>query len=293
MTGPIAVEILAVGNELLRGEILDTNSHWICRLVNSRGGRVVRVTMLPDIEAEIVAAVRSAIDREVAVVFTSGGLGPTDDDLTLEAVAKGAGVELALDATAREMVRQRYDDFHVQGVLAEGGLNPFREKMAWLPKGAVPLHNPVGTAPGVLLSVGRTVIISLPGVPPELEGIIRHSLAAFIDQTFGNGGSFARSLTVRCNDESIMVPVLSRVVEGHPHVYIKTLARALGEVPELDILFTVIGGDAHQRQDWVDAAMAELEQGLTALGIEHWEKQRHLGDDSAWAPCVHQRCFIP
>jgi Predicted nucleotide-utilizing enzyme related to molybdopterin-biosynthesis enzyme MoeA len=134
MTGPIAVEILAVGNELLRGEILDTNSHWICRLVNSRGGRVVRVTMLPDIEAEIVAAVRSAIDREVAVVFTSGGLGPTDDDLTLEAVAKGAGVELALDATAREMVRQRYDDLHAQGVLAEGGLNPFREKMAWLPK---------------------------------------------------------------------------------------------------------------------------------------------------------------
>ena len=274
MSAPVTVEILVVGNELLRGEILDTNTHWLCRLINSRGGRVTRVTLLPDIEEEVAEAVRSAIDRGVDVVFTSGGLGPTDDDLTLAAVARGAGGALALDAAAREMGRQSYDDFHAQGVLAEGGLNPFREKMAWLPTGAEPLHNPVGTAPGVLLRAGRSVIISLPGVPPELEGIVTHSLADFMDQTFGAGGAFARSLTVRCNDESIMVPALSRVVGRYPQVYIKSLARALGEVPELDILFTVVGGDAETRQTLVDGAVAELQQGLTALGIAHWEKSR-------------------
>jgi molybdenum cofactor synthesis domain-containing protein len=273
MMEPATVEILAIGNELLRGEILDTNSHWICRLVNSRGGGVGRVTLLPDIKAEIVEAVRSAIERGVDVVFTSGGLGPTDDDLTLAAVAQGAGVPLALDQEAREMVRQRYDEFHAQGVLAEGGLNPFREKMAWLPVGAEPLHNPVGTAPGVLLRAGGTVIISLPGVPPELEGIITRSLADFLDQMFGSGGSFARTLTVRCNDESIMVPALSRVVERYPQVYIKSLARALGEVPELDILFTITGGTVQERQLLVDHAVAELQQGLSELGIVHWEKR--------------------
>lgn len=278
MSAPVTVEILVVGNELLRGEILDTNTHWLCRLINSRGGRVTRVTLLPDIEEEVAEAVRSAIARGVDVVFTSGGLGPTDDDLTLAAVARGAGVALALDATAREMVRQRYDDFHAQGVLAEGGLNPFREKMAWLPMGAEPLHNPVGTAPGVLLRAGRSVIISLPGVPPELEAIVTHSLADFMDQTFGAGGAFARSLTVRCNDESIMVPALSRVVDRYPQVYIKSLARALGEVPELDILFTVVGGDAEMRQTQVDGAVAELQQGLTALGIAHWEKSREADE---------------
>lgn len=276
MSAPVTVEIFVVGNELLRGEILDTNTHWLCRLINSRGGRVTRVTLLPDIEEEVAEAVRSAIARGVDVVFTSGGLGPTDDDLTLAAVARGAGVALALDATAREMVRQRYDDFYAQGVLAEGGLNPFREKMAWLPAGAEPLHNPVGTAPGVLLRAGQTVIISLPGVPPELEGIVTHSLANFMDQTFGAGGVFARSLTVRCNDESIMVPALSRVVGRYPQVYIKSLARALGEVPELDILFTAVGGDAELRQTQVDGAVAELQQGLTALGIAHWEKSREV-----------------
>ena len=112
MSRSMTVEILAVGNELLRGEIQDTNAHWICRLINSRGGRVARATMLPDIEEVIARAVRSAIARGVAMVFVSGGLGPTDDDLTLAAVAKGAGVELALNATALQMVRERYDNFH-------------------------------------------------------------------------------------------------------------------------------------------------------------------------------------
>jgi molybdenum cofactor synthesis domain-containing protein len=272
MTQQVTVEILAIGNELLRGEILDTNTHWICQLVNSRGGRVVKVTMLPDIEEEIAGAVREAIRRGVGLVLTSGGLGPTDDDLSLAAVAKGAGVELALDARAREMVRQRYDDFYGQGVIAEGGLNPFREKMAWLPVGAEPLHNPVGTAPGVLLQVGQTAIISLPGVPPELKGILNGTLKTFFDQRFGSGGSFSRMLTVRCNDESIMAPALSRVVAHYPQVYIKSLARALGEVPELDILFTASGGEVGEREQWVNGAAAELQQELSALGIDHWEK---------------------
>lgn len=266
------VAILAIGNELLRGEILDTNSHWICQMVNSRGGRVVRVSLLPDIEAEIAAAVRDAIERGVGLVFTSGGLGPTDDDLTLAAVAKGVGVALRLDSQAREMVRQRYDDFHAQGVIAAGGLNPFREKMAWLPAGARPLHNPVGTAPGVLLRVGPTTIISLPGVPPELKGIVEQSLKEEMDRFFGIGGAFARTLTVRCNDESIMAPALTRVVAAYPQVYIKSLARALGEVPELDILFTATGSGVDACALWVNGAVAHLQQGLTALGIAHWEK---------------------
>ncbi|MGD9949380.1 MAG: competence/damage-inducible protein A [Desulfobulbus sp.] len=274
MAKQITVEILAIGNELLRGEILDTNTHWICQLVNSRGGQVVRVTMLPDIEDEIAAAIRAAIARRVGLVFTSGGLGPTDDDLSLAAVAKGAGVDLVLHSRAREMVRQRYDDFYAQGVMTEGGLNPFREKMAWLPKGAKPIYNPVGTAPGVLLLIGPTTIISLPGVPPELKGIINGSLKEFLDERFGSGGSFARMITVHCNDESIMAPALSRVVADYPQVYIKSLARPLGEVPELDILFTATSGEVNEREQWVNGAVADLQQGLTALGLEHWLKKK-------------------
>ena len=277
MARQVTVEILSIGNELLRGEILDTNTHWICQLVNSRGGQVVRVTMLPDIETEIAQAVKAAIDRGVSLVFTSGGLGPTDDDLTLAAVAKGAGVDLVLHGRAREMVRQRYDDFFAQGVMAEGGLNPFREKMAWLPSGGEPLYNPAGTAPGVFLQIRQTAIISLPGVPPELKGIINESLADYLGALFGGGGSFAQTITVRCNDESIMAPALSRVVAEYPQVYIKSLATALGGTPELDILFTATSMDAAEREQWVNGAMAHLQQGLTALGIAHRLKEEGKG----------------
>jgi molybdenum cofactor synthesis domain-containing protein len=261
------VELLAIGNELLRGEIQDTNTHWICRLVSSRGGRVERVAMLPDQSGVIAAEVRSAIARQVGVLLTSGGLGPTADDLTLAAVAEGAGLAMRLHPAALQMVRERYDTYHAQGIMAEGGLNPFREKMAWLPQGAEPLHNPAGTAPGVLLRTGSTTIISLPGVPDELKAILTTSLEPFLKQSFGQGGSLTRTLTVGCNDESVMEPVISRLIPRYPQVYIKSLARTLGQTPELDIILTIASDDEEKRATVLDIVLAELMAGLTEIGI--------------------------
>jgi molybdenum cofactor synthesis domain-containing protein len=272
MSKPVTVEILVVGNEILIGDIQDTNTNWICKLINGRGGYVARATMLRDIPEEISAEVRAAIGRGVDVLFTSGGLGPTADDLTVAAVAEGAGLELRLHEKARQMVKERYDEFFEQGVMAQGGLNPAREKMAWLPVGAKPLHNPVGTAPGVLFRAGKTSVICLPGVPSELKGIINASLQSFLEETLGDGGSLMRAITVRCNDESVMEPVLSRVVPVHPRVYIKSLARTLGETPELDITLTVTGCEAEERKKLLDAAYHDLREGLTGIGIENWDK---------------------
>ena len=102
----------------------------------------------------------------------------------------------------------------------------------------------------------------------------RHSLADYLTLTFGKGGSFARTLTVRCNDESIMVPALSQVVALYPQVYIKSLARVLGGMPELDILLTSTGSEGAERKTLVDGAFEQLRQSLTILGIVHWEKGR-------------------
>ncbi len=266
------VEILIIGNEILVGDIKDTNTNWLCQLVNSRGGFVERATVVRDIPDEIAGAVRAAVDRGVDVLFTSGGLGPTADDLTLAAVAQGAGLSLWLDPVALKMVKDQYDWFFEQGVMAEGGLNLAREKMAWLPEGGIPLFNPGGTAPGVLTRVGRTNIISLPGVPSELKGIITHSLQDFLDDTFGPGGSNSRALTVRCNDESILEPVLSRVVPDHPRVYIKSLATTVGENSDLDITLTVTGGEEAERERLLLAAYEDLRVGLDGIGIAHRDR---------------------
>jgi nicotinamide-nucleotide amidase len=272
MSAPVTVEIFIIGNEILIGDIQDTNTHWLCGEINSLGGRVVRVTVLLDELGVIAAELHAALQRGPRVILTSGGLGPTADDLTLAAVAKGAGVEVRLHEKALQMVRDRYDELTEKGILSQGGLNPAREKMAWLPQGAVPLHNPVGTAPGVLLQAGRTAVISLPGVPSELKGIFNSSLQPFLRETFGGGISVMRAITVRCNDESVMEPVLSRVVAAHPGVYIKSLARTLGETPELDISLTAVGSDRASLDTLLGAALRDLRDGLTSIGIVHWDK---------------------
>ena len=266
-------EIFIIGNEILIGDIQDTNTHWLCREINGMGGCVARVTVLRDIAEEIAAEVRASLARGARVIITSGGLGPTADDLTLAAVAQGAGVEVRLHEQALQMVKARYDELAAQGVLAQGGLNAPREKMAWLPEGAVPLHNPVGTAPGVLFRTGQTTIVSLPGVPSELKGIFGTSLQPFLHETFRGGVSALRTLTVQCNDESLMEPVLSRVVKAHPSIYIKSLARTLGETPEIDIVLTAVGDDRSILEALLGAAVKDLREGLDGLGIGHREKE--------------------
>lgn len=273
MSVPVCVEIFIVGNEILTGDIQDTNTHWLCREINGIGGRVARAVVLRDEEGIIASELREALARGIDVIITSGGLGPTADDLTLAAVARGADVPLLLHEQALRMICERYDELAAQGVLSQGGLNPAREKMAWLPEGAEPVHNPIGTAPGVLLRAGHTHIVSLPGVPSELKGIFGSSLQPFLMERFRGGRSVHRTITVECNDESIMEPVLSRIAVDHPAIYIKSLARTLGEVREIDIILTSVGDDLPTLDSLVKAALVELQQGLEGLAIGYREKQ--------------------
>ncbi|TKB06680.1 molybdopterin-binding protein [Desulforhopalus sp. IMCC35007] len=259
------VEIIIVGNEILTGDILDTNTNWLCKLIYGRGGSVTRVTVIPD-ELEVVAdAVRQSVARKIDILFTSGGLGPTSDDLTLEAVALGTNRETVLHEEALELVRQQYDHFFERGIMKQGGLNPARQKMACLPLGGEPLVNPVGTAPGVLLRVDKTTIISVPGVPSELKGIIEQSLQTFLNEVFGDGEAMSRCVGVMCNDESQLEPVLVQIVEKYPEIYTKSLATTLGENPEMNIIMTISG--IGEKQPLLDTAFEELCNGLTGLGF--------------------------
>jgi len=273
MSEPVCVEIFIIGNEILIGDIQDTNTHWLCKEINELGGHVVRATVMRDISEVIAAEMQAALLRGADVIITSGGLGPTADDLTLAAVARGVGVEWRLHEQALQMIRQRYDELAGQGILTQGGLNPAREKMAWLPVGATPLHNPVGTAPGVLFQKGKSTVISLPGVPSELKGIFKSSLQPFLLATFCGGISVMRTITVQCNDESLMEPVLSRVANDYPGIYVKSLATTLGEMQDLDVIMTAVGTDRSTLDTLLEPAVKALREGLSTLGIGHSEKE--------------------
>ncbi|MGQ9729314.1 MAG: molybdopterin-binding protein, partial [Candidatus Fervidibacter sp.] len=109
------VEIIAIGNELLIGDVLDTNTNWLCRRLTMMGAFVRRAVLVRDDEDAITTEIKGAISRKTNLLFTSGGLGPTDDDRTVAAVAKALGRPLELNEQALKMVERRYRELHEHG----------------------------------------------------------------------------------------------------------------------------------------------------------------------------------
>jgi nicotinamide-nucleotide amidase len=154
-------EIIAIGSELVSGQSLDTNSQWLSRALGMLGIPVHFHTSLGDDLAENVAVFRVAIGRADLIV-TCGGLGPTQDDLTREALAAVAGVGLVEDAASLEAIQALFA--RRNRVMSERN-----RVQALFPEGAEPLPNAIGTAPGIAMKVGAAAIACLPGVPNEMK----------------------------------------------------------------------------------------------------------------------------
>jgi len=134
-TGAPIVEIVSAGNEVLIGDVLDTNTNWLCTRVTGLGGLVRHTVMVRDDIEAIAEELRGSLARRPALVFTVGGLGPTSDDRTLEGVALGLGVRLQLHPEAERLVAAQYAEFHAAGYVPFAELNDSRRKMARLPAG--------------------------------------------------------------------------------------------------------------------------------------------------------------
>jgi molybdopterin-biosynthesis enzyme MoeA-like protein len=240
-TGAPIVEIVSAGNEVLIGDVLDTNTTWLCTRVTALGGLVRRTVMLRDDVDAIGAELRGCLARRPALVFTVGGLGPTSDDRTLEGVALGLGVPLELHAEAERMVAARYRAFHAAGYVPFSGMNETRRKMARLPAGAEPLVNSIGGAPGVLCRSEGTRIVSLPGVPGELRAIVDESLGPLCAEVFGDGHYEERSLEIGLQDESAIADLLRAAEEQHPAVYVKSRAKVLGSTRVIRVTLSARG----------------------------------------------------
>ncbi|MBA9006966.1 CinA family nicotinamide mononucleotide deamidase-related protein [Thermomonospora cellulosilytica] len=158
------VELVTVGDELLLGDTVNGNAAWLGRRLAEAGVEVTRSVVVGDLLAEIVEAVTAALGRADAVIVT-GGLGPTYDDLTRDALAAAAGVPLVLDKDLERRLRDR--------VAAAGRtLVPMALRMAEVPEGARVLPNPVGSAPGLRVKLPGGVAYALPGVPREMRAIM-------------------------------------------------------------------------------------------------------------------------
>ncbi len=261
------VEILTIGNEILAGDVLDTNSHWLCRKLASHGVRVARMATLPDDPAAIGEALLASIGRQPALVLTCGGLGPTADDLTLAAVGGALGRPLAHDAVAYAMVQRLYARLYARGEVTTAEMTPVRTKMAVLPAGSEPLANSVGAAPGVLLTEGGTLIASLPGVPAEMKAIFEESLWPRVAALFSGQVYAARVIRTDCWDESTMAPAVDAVAARHPQVYVKSRAQVYGGGVADFVTLASRANTAPQAQALLDAAEGDLGVELTQVGV--------------------------
>ncbi len=174
---PVGAELLTIGAELLLGETVDSNAGRLARGLGSIGIPVRRTVSVGDEVAAIAAAVAEALSRS-PLLLTTGGLGPTQDDPTREAVALATGRPLEFRPELWEQVQARFRAF---------GRRPTanNRQQAYVPAGAIALENPVGTAPAFILEAGQGAVVCLPGVPREMEALLADAVLPWLRQRFG------------------------------------------------------------------------------------------------------------
>lgn len=170
------LEIITIGTELLLGEIQDTNSTYIARTLRDHGIDIYRITTIGDNAGRISSAIKEALTR-AEIVITTGGLGPTVDDPTREAVAMATDRDLEYQEDLWEEIKDRFKAY---------GHTPSENnrRQAYIPKGALPVENPVGTAPCFIIDMGKACVTSLPGVPSEMKFILHESIIPFLNKKF-------------------------------------------------------------------------------------------------------------
>lgn len=171
-----SAEIITIGTEILLGEIVDTNTRYIAKTLRGLGVDLYRTITIGDNVDRIANAIHNSMER-TNIVITTGGLGPTIDDPTREAVAKAIGVQTEF----REDLWQQ-----VVATIAKYGRKPSenQKRQAYVPQGAIGLKNPVGTAPCFIVEKENSVVISLPGVPAEMEHILHESVIPYLQKKF-------------------------------------------------------------------------------------------------------------
>lgn len=169
-------EVLATGTELLSGDVVDTNSARIAQALRPLAIPLVQVTVVGDDLPRMVAAIRAACSRS-EILFISGGLGPTVDDVTREAVAEATGRPLRFDPELFETIRARFEAFGVP-------MPESNRRQAFRPEGSRVIPNPIGTAPGFLVEEDGHLLFALPGVPRELERMLAETVIPYLRERF-------------------------------------------------------------------------------------------------------------
>jgi nicotinamide-nucleotide amidase len=238
-------------------------------MITQAGGSVKRVTVAKDDVNEISSVIKESLAREPSWIIICGGLGPTYDDKTLEGLAVALHVDLILDNAAIEMMKESYSRYSSKHKLDETRL-----KMARIPKGSIPIQNPVGSAPSILIAtykkdnriiissfssssgtvaIADTMIVCLPGVPEEMKAIFLESILPKMKKMIGDFHFIETTHEITGVSEAMLAPTISMIVQSNPAdlVYLKTHPLTFtndSNKPKLRIQIVSKGRDRHEVQ---------------------------------------------
>jgi len=243
----LSVELLSTGDELLTGQVVDTNSPWLMDRLWDAGVMVTRKTLVGDHRPVLEAALRETTSRADLVVM-SGGLGPTEDDLTAECVARVLGAPLELHAPSQAAIEERFKRFGRP-------MTPNNLKQARFPRGATVHPNRWGTAPGFSVQVGSATLTCLPGVPAEYRGLSGEVVLPWVVGRLGAAPA-ARVIKLIGIGESAADQTMRPVMDDPAHRGVRFGYRA--HFPEVHLKWTVDPPDAEARADAIESAVRAI-----------------------------------
>jgi molybdenum cofactor synthesis domain-containing protein len=254
------IELLIIGNEILIGKTLDSNSNWMAKRISRYGHHLKRITSIDDNLEIISKTLKEIIKRNPDIIITSGGLGPTFDDMTLEGIAMGLDRKLELNQHAYNSIKKAYKNAHKHGILKLEGMTKEREKMAYLPQGSIPLPNTIGTAPGVKVKEGEISIFILPGVPTEMKSIFRNIINPILKDK--KGKFLEKGFLFSGIGESQIAPYTNELAQKYPQLWIKTHPR-IGLSVEVEISITAF--NIENGEELVEKVLNELKNIIIQL----------------------------
>jgi nicotinamide-nucleotide amidase len=260
------VELIAVGREVLRGRVLDTNSNWLAKELTGMGGEVSRICVVDDVPQEIVRELHAAMQHGARVICTTGGLGPTFDDRTLESIAQAVDLPLVRHEAAYTFIAETYRRLHAEGAVTHQAMVPSREKMALLPQGAEMLSNPTGSAPGMLLHWQQHLIIAMPGPPGEMRPMFQASVAPLLRTRWAGQHRLEIAVQTDVADESLLNPLFEQVMATVTGSYLKADPKGFGPEVRLVVYITGEGTSEEAARAIVQQARDQLKDALEALG---------------------------
>ena len=254
------VEIIVIGNEIMTGHTLDTNSNWLCKKLTELGAVVRLIMKVPDVINEISNAFKYCMSRRPNLIISTGGLGPTFDDKTAEGLSLALSRKLVLNEDAYKMIEDRYEDFYKRGIVESPDMNKSRKKMAFLPEGAIPLENSIGAAPGILVEKDGVKIVALPGVPKEMVYIFEKHIASLVKKEVKDEFYMEKEIEIDATDETVLAPLIDEVMERVRGVYIKSHPSVYGSGVRIRVNFSCRGKKREEIKRKLEEAANLLEE---------------------------------